>query len=109
MLLTNDYLAKTVFDSWASAIVDFNSYRMNYRKDYAANVEIIQMAIGPKDSDEDTPVYGVTLFNAFPTNVSAITLENTAENSVQRLSVSMAYERFEPMHQESIGYSITAT
>lgn len=99
-LLTNDYFAKQVFDKWASAIINFANYRAKYRADYVADIDIIQMG------KNDNPVYGCKLIAAYPTNVSAIALENSAENSVQRLTVSMAYENFEMI--EDLNYNITA-
>jgi hypothetical protein len=36
----------------------------------------------------------VVLHNAYPVTFNSIVLDNTAENSVQKFSVTMAYENF---------------
>lgn len=88
-LVTNDFMVKKVFDDWTSQIIDFDRYRAGYRKDYGATVEVLQL------DKKDNPTYGCKLYNAYPTSVSALAVENSSENSVQKLSVSMAYESFE--------------
>ena len=91
-LLTNDYYIKKVFDAWADAIIDFKTYRAKYLDKHVADVRVYQMAKGEKDDDI---VYGVVLRNAFPITIGGINLENTAENTIQKLSVVMTYENFE--------------
>ena len=40
------------------------------------------------------PVYTVQLHNAYPTGINAITLDNTAESTIQKVTVNMTYETF---------------
>lgn len=89
-MLTNDYYMKILFDNWVSGIVDLDSYRVGYKKDFAVDVVIQQL------NQKNIPVYGVRLENAFPTTVSAIELDNSAENSIQELSVTFSYDKYEP-------------
>ena len=88
-LLTGDYYMKKIFDKWSEEIMGFNNYRLNYLKDFAVDVKISQL-----NKDENLPIYTVILHNAFPVTFNSIALDNTAENSVQKFSVTMAYENF---------------
>ena len=40
-------------------------------------------------------VYGVKLINAYPVTISGVNLENSGENTVQKMQVIMTYENFE--------------
>ena len=89
-MLTNDYYMKIMFDNWLSGIVDLDKYRVGYKKDFAVDVVIQQL------NDKNIPVYGVRLENAFPTTVAAIELDNSSENTIQELSVTFSYDKYEP-------------
>lgn len=89
-ILTNDYYMKTMMDDWQSAVYDSDIYRVGYKKDFITDVIIQQL-----DKD-NKPVYGVKLEDAFPVTVSSIVLDNTAENTAQKLSVTMSYSNFTP-------------
>lgn len=88
-LLTNDYYIRKMFDAWQSAIVDPDKYKIGYKKDYAVDVVIQQL------DQNDIPIYGVKLLNAYPTLTSDIVLDNAADNTVQRMTVTFAYDKFE--------------
>lgn len=102
-LLTNDYYAKRVFDAWMGSVIDFNGYRAMYWKDYVSNITVYQQSKG--NNTESTPpsyftptaekdVKGVKLINAYPISISGIGFDNSAENTIQKLTVSFAYENF---------------
>lgn len=87
-ILTNDYYMKKIFDKWSEQIMGFNNYRLNYIKDFAVDVTISQL------NKKNLPIYTVVLDNAYPITFNSIPLDNTVENSVQKFSVTMAYENF---------------
>ena len=89
-LLTNDYYMKKMFDKWSQLIIDPESYKLNYNGVYQRDITIQQL------NEKNVPVYGIKLKNAYPVSVSSIELSNTGENSIQKLSVTMTYEDFEP-------------
>lgn len=91
-LLTGDYYAKKVFDAWSESIIDFNNYRAKYLIDHVSDIRVFQQI---KGKNNDISVYGVTLKGAYPVTFSAITLDNTAENTIQKYQVVMTYENFE--------------
>lgn len=87
-LLTQDYYVKKMFDKWAKSVIDPDKYTAGYADKYTTDVVIQQL------NKENLPVYGVKLKGAYPVTFSSVTLDNTAENSIQKFSVTMAYENF---------------
>lgn len=91
-ILTNDFYAKRVFEAWANAAVDFDRYKVRYRDSYAGTIDIRQLQ--KSTNGENKVVYSTRLLNAFPTSIGSIPLDNSAENSIQKFVVSVAYENF---------------
>jgi hypothetical protein len=87
-LLTNDYYIKKIFDRWSDQILNYNTYRASYMKDYVTDVTIVQL------NKKNLPVYKVILHNAYPITFNPITLDNNAENTAQKFSVTLTYENF---------------
>lgn len=99
-ILTNDYYMKTLMDTWVSSIVDMDIYRVGYKKDFSTDIIIQQL------DKNNIPIYGVTLQNAYPTTLGSVNLDNNTENSVQKLSVTFAYDNYIP--QGPISSSVSA-
>ena len=89
-LLTNDYYMKTIFDKWINSIVDTKKYCVAYKDDITCDVIIQQL------DEEDVPIYGVKLEGAFPITMSEIALSNESTNTIQKLNVSFAYDKYVP-------------
>ena len=89
-LLTNDYYMKKVFDKWLNAIVNPKSYLVKYKSEYTSDIIIQQL------DKSNRAVYGVKLLNAYPTNVTAVTLDNAATDQINKLSVTFTYEDYTP-------------
>jgi hypothetical protein len=87
-ILTNDYYMKKLFDSWQSGVFDMQRYRAGYKKDFTTDIIIQQL------NQQNIPVYGVKLENAFPVTVSSINMDNNSENTIQKLNVTLSYENF---------------
>jgi hypothetical protein len=87
-LLTQDYYIKKIFDKWSNMVINSEKYNVGYHNDYTTDVVIQQL------NKKNLPVYGVVLQKAYPVTFSSITLDNTSENSIQKFSVTMAYENF---------------
>lgn len=89
-LLTNDFYIKDMMETWMSSIVDTENYKVGYKKAYQTDITIQQL------NDFDKNVYGIRLQNAYPINISAVELNQTAENTIQRVTVTFAYDRYVP-------------
>ena len=87
--LTNDYYMKKMFDKWINLIIDRETYMKNYEATYVRDITIQQL--NPKN----IPIYGVTLEDAFPKNVNAITLSDDSKETVE-LTVQFAFKNYRP-------------
>ena len=87
-LLTGDYYMRKMFDNWSNLVFDTNKYEMRYPDAYTTDVRISQL------NKDNIPVYTVKLEKAYPTSINAIMLDNTAENSIQKVTINMTYENF---------------
>ena len=86
-IVTNDYYAKTLFETWMSSVVDVDNYQLGYKDDYSTDIVIQQL------NQKDIPVFGVKLEKAYPIDVSAIALSTQDEEFV-RLTVVFAYDKY---------------
>lgn len=87
-ILTGDYYMRKMFDNWLELVFDTNKYEMRYPDTYTTDIRIAQL------NKQNIPVYTVKLEKAYPTAINAISLDNTAENSIQKVSVNVTYENF---------------
>lgn len=103
-LLTGDYYMKDMMETWMSSIVDTERYQVGYKKDYQTDISIQQL------NDFDKNIYGIRLQNAYPINISAIELANTGENTIQKVTVTFAYDRYIPENfvQSKISQALSA-
>lgn len=86
--LTNDYHMKKVFDRWLDLIINPDSYKVSYKRDFVTDVTIQQL------NQQNIPVYGVKLKNAFPVTINTIELNNSSTET-QKLNVTLTYEDYE--------------
>jgi len=89
-LLTNDYYARKFFDKWINSVVDVETYGMAYRDEYSCDVVIQQL------NEQNVPVYGVRLINAYPIAVQSVELNQTSESTIQKQTVTFTFEDFKP-------------
>ena len=87
-LVTNDYYMVKTFTKWMNSIVDHNNYISKYRKDHSSDIIIQQL------DNNNRVAYGVKLLEAYPISVSPITLDNTATDTVQKITVTFTYRDF---------------
>jgi hypothetical protein len=103
-LLTGDYYIKDMMETWMSSIIDTEKYQVGYKKDYQTDITIQQL------NDFDKNIYGIRLQNAYPINISAIELNNSGENTIQRVTITFAYDRYVPENfvQSKISQALSA-
>ena len=88
--ITSDMYIKTMFDSWMNAIFDKELYYTGWKKEFSTDVTIQQL------NKENKPVYGVRLHGAFPTTIGGLALDNSSADTIQELTVTWSYDRWEP-------------
>ena len=89
-LLTNDYYMRTIFDKWINSIVDPDKYCVAYKDDITCDVIIQQL------DEQDVPIYGVKLENAFPTTMSEVEFSNESSSQIQKMNVTFTYDKAVP-------------
>jgi hypothetical protein len=82
----NDMQVKKLFDDWMSLISDPNTRTYSYYNTYIASKFVIEV----QDINDKTR-YQVELFEAYPKNVNAVSLDN-ASKDVMKLTVNMQYK-----------------
>ena len=87
-ILTGDYYMKKIFDKWLALAFNTDAYTMRYREEYTTDVRIAQL------NKQNVPIYTVKLERAYPTSINAVMMDNTSENSIQKVTVNMTYENF---------------
>jgi len=88
-ILTQDFYIKKIFDAWTKLVIDNEKYRVKYMNEYTTDVIIQQL------NKDNLPIYGIRLKNAYPVTTNAISLDNNAENTPQKVAVTLTYEDFE--------------
>lgn len=81
-----DMTEKKFFDIWQSQISNTKTNDFRYKKDYAVQIEIIQL------DEQMRRVYGVSLRNAYPSAVSAMDLSYADTNNYHRLNVTFEFD-----------------
>lgn len=84
--ITNDHFMKKYFENWFNRMFDRRTMTMRYKSDYTTDVIIQQL------DQRDIPVYTCTLKNAFPTTITGYEVSNSAENSTQKMSITLSYD-----------------
>jgi hypothetical protein len=69
-------------------VVNSEDYTVGWKRGYATDVTIQQL------NQQNIPVYGVKLKNAFPVTVNTVELNNSSTET-QKLNVSLTYEDYE--------------
>lgn len=88
--LTNDYYMRKMFDKWMGLPINQETYMKNYDSVYKTDITIQQL------NQENVPIYGVTLQNAYPITMNSIELNNESSDATQRLSITFTYDDFKP-------------
>jgi len=86
--LTGDYYIKKMFDAWSNVCLDPETYTIPYDEEYKTDIIIQQL------NEQNIPIYGVKLRNAFPISLGGIELSNASSDTTQRLTVTIAYDDF---------------
>lgn len=84
-ICAGDLWEKKMFDYWMNLIVPMNVYNVRYKVDYVSKITISQFYETGELS------YRVNLINAFPINLSPLTL-NWGDDGIHKLSVTFKYD-----------------
>ena len=103
--MTNDYYMKKVMDKWINYVFDEVNHVVGYKKGeggYGKDLIIQQL------DQNNYPIYGLKFLNAFPTSFNSIALDNSASDTTQEISVTFAYDTYQPEGSIASMFSGTA-
>jgi len=83
--VSNDMKERKMFESWINAIYDIDKNTFEYPENYFSSIKIKQL------SNDKNILRTVELIDAYPTNMSAITLSYDTENTIETFEVQFAY------------------
>lgn len=86
-LVSGKYVEKKLFDAWHSIICDETQTAVEFYDDYISNIFVECM------NENDDVLYNFELLEAYPTSVSSVRLDRTAQNQQMVMDVSWAYHR----------------
>lgn len=86
--ITNDYYVKRVFDRWQNSVINNETYLLNYDETYRLDMNIRQL------DEQDKVIFDAQLLGAYPISVQPIVLDNNAEQTTQKLSVTFSYVNY---------------
>lgn len=85
---------KDLFDSWLQYINPLAHYNFRYKDEYSVTIEVFQFSEQAlNNSKNPKPTYQVYFEKAYPISVNPLSL-NWADDGLQRLQVSFAYDRW---------------
>lgn len=85
--LTEDYLAKRVFNKWLNRVINQDQYTVRYKSGYVCDIEVRQLNLDKKS----TIAYRAKLENCFPKGVSEISLDS-GPAGLPSISVEFLYD-----------------
>lgn len=91
----NSFQIKKLFDTWVLGIQDWDTRNFKYYKEYSTNFDI-----RVQDAENDNK-YMITLYEAYPKNVSAIQMDY-ANKDVMKIQVTMMYKYWRSFTKDSV-------
>lgn len=86
--VSSDYFERDYFEKWSDSIIDPETMKYNYYKDYTANIKILSLDVF------DTVIYECEVFECYPKTISPITLAYSQTGELTRFSVSLAFRKY---------------
>jgi hypothetical protein len=79
---------KRFFDKWLQGIISPTDYTARYQRNYLTQISVTQL------DESDTETYKVSVIDAFPISMQALTLDAGNVNTVHKLLVTFNYRRW---------------
>lgn len=90
-LVTGKYIEKKLFDLWSVAMNDENNHAVEFYDSYITTIYLECL------NEQDEVTYRAEITEAYPSSISNLKLDRTAQNSQMVLDVSWAYHRCVPV------------
>ena len=86
---------KRAFDDWVNLIQDIDTFDMSYYDNLVGEVNIKVL------NERNSVIYECILFEAFPQNVSVVTLSMDGSTDFMKFTVTMAYRKWKKVDIDS--------
>ena len=88
-LCDKDMSVRRAFDAWMHRVVNPSSFTVNYKDEYARNITIHQL------DEKENYTYSIVLIDAFPVQLGALALNQSAMDRFHILPVTFSYRVWE--------------
>lgn len=88
-LCDKDMAVRKLFDDWIHQVVNASSFTVNYKERYARDIVISQI------DESENPTYSIKLIDAFPIQIGALALNQSALDRFHVLPVTFSYRYWE--------------
>jgi hypothetical protein len=99
-IVSDTMIERTIFDVWMEYINPTTSFDFDYKKNTVSDIAVIQYDL------QDTPVYTVNFYNAYPIVVNQMDLD-WSNDGYHKLTVVFAYDYWQNQGIEKLGEILT--
>jgi len=85
---------RSFFEMWQKAAFDQGSNNVHFYDEYTGGLRIYQLGAFAGNADRDRIAYGVELFECFPKTISAVSYSHGDNDTIQKISVVLAYRNW---------------
>ena len=83
---------RSFFEMWQKAAFDQGTNNVHFYDEYTGGLRIYQLGAFAGNADRDRICYGVELFEVFPKTISAVSYDQGATDTIQKISVTLAFK-----------------
>ena len=83
---------RSFFEMWQKAAFDQGTNNVHFYDEYTGGLRIYQLGAFAGNADRDRIAYGVELFEVFPKTISAVSYDQGATDTIQKISVTLAFK-----------------
>ena len=85
---------RSFFEMWQKAAFDQGTNNVHFYDEYTGGLRIYQLGSFAGNADRDRVAYGVELFEVFPKTISAVSYSHGDNDSIQKISVVLAFRNW---------------
>ena len=85
---------RSFFEMWQKAAFDQGTNNVHFYDEYTGGLRIYQLGSFAGNADRDRVAYGVELFECFPKTISAVSYSHGDNDTIQKISVVLAYRNW---------------
>ena len=85
---SSDMRERKLMEDWQDAVVDPNTFDLNYYDDYVGELKVFLL------DKQEKRVYGIELREAYPKSIDVIALGHASPNTINKVGVSFQYRHW---------------